>query len=234
MRMADLPQPVAAFFDAIGKNDTNALIEAFTRDATITNEGTDYRSSEIKDWYDQLFLRARAELFPIHQVKKGQIVTVTVVVRRAADTLEGTGQFEWRFTITSSVIRGLSIVKDDIRPLPSAVASYVLAMNTFDLDAMLATFTDDALVNDQLQEYWGKTAIRAWAGRDVIRDRVTMYVIKAVQHYGNTIVTAKVDGDYEKRGLPDPLLLAFYFSAHGDKIAQLIILRKDPIFDLGE
>jgi hypothetical protein len=38
-------------------------------------------------------------------------------------------------------------------------------------------------------------------------------------------VTANIDGNYDKRGLPDPLVLTFYFSAHGDRIAQLIILR---------
>ena len=36
------------------------------------------------------------------------------------------------------------------------------------------------------------------------------------------------NGDYEKRGLPDALVLAFYFSAHEDKIVQLIILRNEP------
>jgi hypothetical protein len=34
--------------------------------------------------------------------------------------------------------------------------------------------------------------------------------------------------NYDKRGLPDPLVLAFYFSAHEDKIVQLIILRNEP------
>ena len=38
-------------------------------------------------------------------------------------------------------------------------------------------------------------------------------------------VTANVDGNYDKRGLPDPLVLAFYFTVQGDLIVQLIILR---------
>ena len=52
-----------------------------------------------------------------------------------------------------------------------------------------------------------------------------MNVTKVVNHYGNFIVTADVDGDYDKRGLPDPLVLAFYFTAHSNIICQLIILR---------
>jgi hypothetical protein len=34
-----------------------------------------------------------------------------------------------------------------------------------------------------------------------------MHVLKVVEHYGHSIVTANVDGDYDKRGLPDPLVL---------------------------
>jgi hypothetical protein len=109
--------------------------------------------------------------------------------------------------------------------LSPVVAAYVQATNSFDLDELLAVFADDALVNDQLREYWGKPAIREWAVRDIIGERLTMHVVKTVEHYGHFIVTANIDGNYDKRGLPDPLVVTFYFSAHGDRIAQLIILR---------
>ena len=109
--------------------------------------------------------------------------------------------------------------------LPPSVAAYIRATNLCDLDAMLATFVDDALVNDQLTDYWGKEAIAAWAARDIIGERLTLKVVKTVQHYGNSIVTAHVDGMFDKRGLPDPLVLAFYFSSYDNKIVQLIILR---------
>jgi hypothetical protein len=109
--------------------------------------------------------------------------------------------------------------------LPPLVAAYVEATNSFDLERLLATFTDDALVNDQLGDYWGKAAIREWAARDIIGERLTMDVTTVVEHYGNFIVTANVDGSFDKRGLPDPLTLAFYFTLCGHKIVQLIILR---------
>jgi len=89
----------------------------------------------------------------------------------------------------------------------------------------MVTFADDALVNDQLLDYWGKTAIRDWAERDIIGEKLTIAVTKIVRHYGNFIVTAEVDGNFDKRGLPDPLILAFYFTPHNDTIIQLIILR---------
>ena len=55
-----------------------------------------------------------------------------------------------------------------------------------------------------------------------------MEVVRAVDHYGDLIVTAKLDGDYDKTGLPDPLLLTFYFTLGEDKITKLIILHNKP------
>src|ERR1700733_12281678 len=109
--------------------------------------------------------------------------------------------------------------------LPTLVAAYVEASNNFDLERLMSAFADDALVNDQLRDYWGKPAIREWAKRDIIGERLTMNVTKVINHYDNFIVTANVDGNYDKRGLPDPLVLAFYFTAQSDLIVQLIILR---------
>jgi hypothetical protein len=109
--------------------------------------------------------------------------------------------------------------------LPPLVGAYVEATNSFDLDRLMATFAEDALVNDQLRDYWGKPAISEWAKRDIIGERLTMNVTKVINHYGNFILTANVDGNYDKRGLPDPLVLAFYFTPQSELIVQLIILR---------
>jgi hypothetical protein len=48
---------------------------------------------------------------------------------------------------------------------------------------------------------------------------------KVVKHYENFIVIADIDGNFDKRGLPDTLVLAFYFTPHSEFIVQLIILR---------
>jgi len=123
-----------------------------------------------------------------------------------------------------------TVTKSSVPPnapvaLPTLVAAYVEATNSFDLERLMSTFAEDALVNDQLRDYWGKPTIREWAKRDIIGERLTMNVTKVINHYDNFIVTANVDGNYDKRGLPDPLVLAFYFSARSDLIVQLIILR---------
>ena len=114
---------------------------------------------------------------------------------------------------------------DEPTTLPPLVAALVEATNSYDLERLMATFADDALVNDQLRDYWGKAAIRRWAERDIIGERLTIAVTKVVKHYDNFIVTANIDGNFEKRGLPDPLVLALYLTPHTDLIIQLIILR---------
>jgi hypothetical protein len=109
--------------------------------------------------------------------------------------------------------------------LPPLIADFVEATNSFDLERLMATFADDALVNDQLRDYWGKGAIRDWVERDIIGDRLTIAITKIVSQYDNSIVIANVDGNFDKRGLPDPLVLAFYFTTYNERIVQLIILR---------
>ena len=112
--------------------------------------------------------------------------------------------------------------------LPTPVAAYIQATNDHNSAAFLATFTEDALVNDIQREFWGTAAIEKWAEREIFAPKVTMEVVRAVDHYGDLIVTAKLDGNYDKTGLPDPLLLTFYFTLRGDKITMLIILLNKP------
>lgn len=109
--------------------------------------------------------------------------------------------------------------------LSRPVAAYVEATNSFDIERLLTLFADDALVNDQLRDYWGKPAIREWVERDIVNQSLTMDVTTVIEHYGNFIVTANVRGKFDMTGLPDPLVYAFYFTPHGDRIVQLIILR---------
>jgi len=63
---------------------------------------------------------------------------------------------------------------------------------------------------------------------------VTMKVVKVVEHFGDTIVTADVDGDFDKTGLPGPLALAFHFTVRADKIVRLIILNNRAADSLPE
>jgi hypothetical protein len=110
-------------------------------------------------------------------------------------------------------------------PLPEPVAAYIAATNAFDLDALMATFADGALVNDHREEFDGLSAIRDWAAREIVGDRVTLEVAAAATRGASTHVTAVVRGDFDTTGLPDPLLLTFYFAVSDGKIDQLLIVH---------
>lgn len=111
--------------------------------------------------------------------------------------------------------------------LPESVAAFVTAVNCGDLAALVDAFAARALVNDQLHEYWDKPAIAEWAARDVIGQRLALRVRHAVINHAQTVVEAEVDGDFDRRGLPEPLVITFYFSSHADRLVQLVILRNE-------
>lgn len=109
--------------------------------------------------------------------------------------------------------------------LPPPVAAYVAATNAFDSNALVACFEPGALVNDQLRDFWGVEAIRTWAECEVVGARMTMQVVNVVEHFGEIILTANVDGEFDKTGLPGVLSLAFHFSVRAARIVRLIILN---------
>jgi hypothetical protein len=111
--------------------------------------------------------------------------------------------------------------------LPDAVEMFVRALNDGDVAAVVGSFAEHALVNDELQEYWNRRAIGEWASGQVCQ-RLSMGVRGVVRNGDHTVVTAAVDGTFDKRGLPNPLVLTFYFSCHAGKIVQLLILRNEP------
>jgi SnoaL-like domain len=109
--------------------------------------------------------------------------------------------------------------------LAPVLAEYIAAVNAFDEDAIVATFADDALVNDAHREFWGIEAIRRWVARELVGDRVTVTVTEVLDHYGGTIVRGRYDGNYDKTNLPDELILSSYFAVRDGKIVTLIIIR---------
>ena len=107
---------------------------------------------------------------------------------------------------------------------PGAAGRFVQAVNLSDLDALCACFSTDALVNDQLRDFWGCQAIRAWARDEVVGERLALCVTEVREHHGEVIVTAEVDGDFDRDGLPDPLVLSLHFTLREAWIVRLIIL----------
>jgi hypothetical protein len=115
--------------------------------------------------------------------------------------------------------------------LDGVVAELFRAINAFDTEAIMSTFADDGLVNDNRREFWGQSDIRRWVDREIVGDKVTVEVTDAIRHDGLTIVQGVYDGEYDKTGLPDPLILTHYLTVAEDmgKITNLIIIANRPV-----
>src|SRR6476646_6967057 len=112
--------------------------------------------------------------------------------------------------------------------LPAPVRTYITASNAFDGAAVIAAFTDDAVVNDARREFSGLSAIRAWLDREIIGDNVTMTVTATRRRHGLGIIDAVMDGNADKSGLPDPPVLTSYFALASDRTGRLIISHDEP------
>jgi ketosteroid isomerase-like protein len=112
--------------------------------------------------------------------------------------------------------------------LVPVLAEHIAAVNAFDEDAIVATFADDAMVNDAHREFWGIEAIRRWVAKELVHDRVTIAVTEVLDHHGEAIVRGRYDGDYDKTNLPEELILTNYFTVRDGEIATLIVIRNTP------
>ena len=62
----------------------------------------------------------------------------------------------------------------------------------------------------------------------MIADKVTMKPDTIIEHYGDYMITAFTDGNYDKKLAPDPLYLDYFFTLKNDKIIKMfVILNKE-------
>ena len=113
--------------------------------------------------------------------------------------------------------------------LTGVIAEHIQAVNSFDTDAIVATFADDAYVNDARHEWVGIDAVRRWVEREMVGDNVTIDVTEVIEHYGDTIVRGRYDGTYDKTNLPGELVLTNYFSVRDGKIVSLVVVFNQPL-----
>jgi ketosteroid isomerase-like protein len=109
--------------------------------------------------------------------------------------------------------------------MQAIITRHIEAVNAFDTDAIVDTFADDALVNDNRREFSGRAAIRAWIAKEIVGDSVTMQVTETRDRGDEAIVRARYDGTYDKTNLPAELILTNYFRVDNGKIKTLIIVR---------
>jgi hypothetical protein len=112
--------------------------------------------------------------------------------------------------------------------LSGVVAEHIAAVNAFDEEAIMATFAPDALVNDARREFWGTDAVRGWVAREMVGDHIRIEVVETFSHHALTVVRGRYDGDFDKTGLPDELILTNYFTVREGKIDSLFVIRNVP------
>jgi hypothetical protein len=111
--------------------------------------------------------------------------------------------------------------------LPPIIEEHIAAVNAGDLDALAATFADDAYIATQADAR-GPDAIRALLAKEFINDHVTLEVREVTEHHGDYIVRTKYDGTYPKDNLPDPLIMTNYFAVLDDKIVTVAVIFIPP------
>lgn len=228
MSLSDLASPIKNFLRAVQDCDCSALHGALAEGAVLTIGDRQYSDNAISGWVHELSLRRIKTMRPINEAKrKAEIVVTMLTIESDSCGRDTEAMCDWHFSAKEEKILSIRMTRRPFLMLPLVVAGFVRAVNCLDLEALVASFTDDALVNDQLCDHRGKHAIHEWAAREITGERLTMFVVDAAQHRSQVVVTANINGSFDMRGLPDPLVLNFYFSLLGDQIEQLIILRKD-------
>jgi hypothetical protein len=225
MTFRDLPKPILVFLEAVRAQHAATLQASFARNAIVEADGCLYQGDEIRKWEQGAVLAQQRDPRPLDVTRSGPQVKLTILLDQSENSTTARRMFDWTFSLAGDQIMRL-VVSESIRPpLPMAISAFVDAANASKLDGILDAFSAHPLVNDQLREYRGRVAVVEWASTEIIAYRIAIFVVEVVEQNNNCVVTVNVDGDYDKRGLPEPLVLTFYFSLEKDKIAQLIILR---------
>ena len=111
--------------------------------------------------------------------------------------------------------------------IPAVADAYVRTVNAADAAGFIDCFAENAVVDDAGRELRGLAAIKAWSEKDIFGAQVTIEVLDVADRDGETVIKAKIDGNYDKSGLPDPLVMNHHVTVEGDKITRLVIRLAD-------
>jgi hypothetical protein len=107
--------------------------------------------------------------------------------------------------------------------IPKPIATLIEATNKHNSKEFLAVISETAIINDEGHDYRGIAEIKKWSDEKVFGAKVRLEPIKISERNGNTIVRMKIDGNFDKTGLPDPLVMDFYFTIDSNKVSRLSI-----------
>ncbi|WP_437621609.1 nuclear transport factor 2 family protein [Sorangium sp. So ce1151] len=103
--------------------------------------------------------------------------------------------------------------------VPGPLAGYVAAQNARSVDAMLACFTDDAVVRDERREYRGTSSIRGWMEETTTKYHPRLEVLDVRTANGQVLLSVSVSGTFAG----SPLQLRYDVTLDRDRIARLEI-----------
>ena len=104
--------------------------------------------------------------------------------------------------------------------LPEPLAAYFAAVNTHNIDAMLAGFAEGAIVRDEGQERRGLAAIREWMEETVRKYHFRVAVNDVTEVNGQLVVMGRVSGTFPG----SPVDLRHFFTLDVNKITRLEIV----------
>jgi len=99
----EIPAPIDAFVKAQNAHDTAAVLECFTEDAVVHDEGRDHRgTAAIRAWSDDVIERYNlsSEVLDVGERGKGAVVTALV-----SGTFDGSpARLTWVFSLRDGKI----------------------------------------------------------------------------------------------------------------------------------
>lgn len=108
----------------------------------------------------------------------------------------------------------------DVNSVPSVITAYQAAHDQHDVDAAVATFTEDALVHDEDQDWAGVEQIRQWLMKTSTEYTFTRTLLGVEPNGSDSwLVRNRLEGNFPG-GVVD---LRYAFTLDGDRIARLSI-----------
>lgn len=101
------------------------------------------------------------------------------------------------------------------------VDDYVRTVNEGDAEGYLELFGDDAVVNDAGRQIHSIAEIKKWSESDIFAVQVTFDVLSVSMHDDEAVLTTKVDGNFDRTGLPEPVIIVHQLRVAEGKIVSL-------------
>jgi ketosteroid isomerase-like protein len=103
--------------------------------------------------------------------------------------------------------------------LPEIIQNYVDASNRQDAKAILACFSDDAVLHDEGKEFHGIEMIEDWILKTIEKYKFHFRPLSIRTDEPEAVVTVEVSGSFPG----SPVALDYHFTIASDKISSLTI-----------